>query len=168
MDELIMERPSRRRTPIEDGDSFQQFGALPWRRNKRGEIRVLLVTSRERGRWLFPKGWLAEGRTAAESAATEAFEEAGVIGDIEDRVLGSYHYEKILRDQSTVDCIVTMFPLRVRGTLLQWRERGERKRRWCNLAEAIDLVSDAGLSKLLREVQDDGRLQARDVVPPLR
>jgi 8-oxo-dGTP pyrophosphatase MutT (NUDIX family) len=168
MDELILERPSRRRTPIEDGDSFQQFGALPWRRNKHGDIRVLLVTSRERGRWLFPKGWLAEGRSAHESAATEAFEEAGVIGDVDDRALGSYNYEKILRDQSTVDCIVTMFALRVRGTLLQWRERGERKRRWCNLSEAIDLVSDEGLGRLLREVHADGRLLAQADVPPGR
>jgi 8-oxo-dGTP pyrophosphatase MutT (NUDIX family) len=158
MDELILERPSRRLTPIEDGDSFQQFGALPWRRNKRGDIRVLLVTSRERGRWLFPKGWLDDGRTPAESAATEAFEEAGVIGDINGSDIGSYSYTKILRDQSTVDCIVTMFALRVRGTLLQWRERGERKRRWCNLSEAIDLVDDEGLSRLLREVEADGRL----------
>jgi 8-oxo-dGTP pyrophosphatase MutT (NUDIX family) len=160
MDELIMERPSRRIIPIEDGDSFQQFGALPWRRNKRGDIRVLLVTSRERGRWLFPKGWLDDGRTPAESAATEAFEEAGVIGDIDDRNIGSYSYAKILRDQSTVDCIVTMFALRVRGTLLQWRERGERKRQWCNLSEAIGMVSDEGLSQLLREVEANGRLLA--------
>lgn len=161
MDEIIMERPSRRLAPIEEGDSYQQFGAMPWRRNKHGEIRVLLVTSRERGRWLFPKGWLADGRTAPESAATEAFEEAGVIGDVDTHVLGSYSYAKILRDQSTVDCIVTMFALRVRGTLVQWRERGERKRRWCNLGEAIELVSDEGLGRLLREVQADGRLLAQ-------
>lgn len=168
MDELILERPSRRTAPVEEGDSFQQFGALPWRRNKHGDIRVLLVTSRERGRWLFPKGWLADGRTAPESAATEAFEEAGVVGDVDERVLGSYSYEKILRDQSTVDCIVTMFALRVRGTLLQWRERSERKRRWCNLAEAIELVSDEGLSRLLREVQTDGRLLAQASEPRKR
>ncbi|WEK49127.1 MAG: NUDIX hydrolase [Candidatus Kaistia colombiensis] len=160
MDELILERPSRRREPIEDGDSFQQFGALPWRRNKHGEIRVLLVTSRERGRWLFPKGWLAPGRSAPESAATEAFEEAGVIGDIDRQALGSYNYAKILSDQTSVDCIVTMFALRVRGTLLQWRERGERKRRWCHLSEAAEMVSDEGLGRLLREIQTKGRLTA--------
>lgn len=158
MNEMILERPSLRRDAVESGHTFQQFGALPWRRNKLGEIRVLLVTSRERGRWLFPKGWIVEGRTPSESAATEAFEEAGVIGDVDARALGAYSYDKILRDQSSVDCLVTMYALRVRGTLLQWRERGERKRRWCNLSEAIDLVSDDGLGRLLREVQADGRL----------
>ncbi|MCX5568642.1 MULTISPECIES: NUDIX hydrolase [Kaistia] len=160
MDELILERPSRWREPLEEGDVFQQFGALPWRRNKHGEIRVLLVTSRERGRWLFPKGWLAPGRSAPDSAATEAFEEAGVVGDIHREALGSYSYAKILNDQSSVDCIVTMFPLRVRGTLLEWRERCERKRRWCHLSEAVEIVSDEGLGRLLREIQADDRLKA--------
>ncbi|BCP53367.1 hypothetical protein K32_19840 [Kaistia sp. 32K] len=158
MDELILERPGQRRAILEPGDTYQQFGALPWRRNKKGDIRVLLVTSRERGRWLCPKGWIIEGRSAAESAAQEAFEEAGVFGDVGLQAFGSYSYDKILRDQTAVDCRVTMFGLRVRGTLLQWRERGERKRRWCGLSEASDLVSDIGLGDLLREILLDDRI----------
>ena len=154
MDELILERPDSR-SFIEPSDTYQQFGALPWRRNRSGEVRVMLVTSRERGRWLFPKGWIIDGRTPAESAAQEAFEEAGVFGDVSDQPFGSYSYEKILRDQSTIDCLITMFGLRVRGTLLQWRERNERKRRWCGLSEAIGLVSDPELGDLLRKVQAD-------------
>jgi 8-oxo-dGTP pyrophosphatase MutT (NUDIX family) len=152
MDELILERPPRQGF-IEPSDTYQQFGALPWRRNRMGEIRVLLVTSRERGRWLCPKGWIVDGRTAADSAAQEAFEEAGVFGDVSAEPFGSYSYDKILRDETTIDCLVTMFGLRVRGTLLQWREREARKRRWCGLPEAIGLVDDAGLGELLRKVQ---------------
>ena len=154
MDELILERPTRDRF-VESSDTYQQYGALPWRRNRSGEVRVLLVTSRERGRWLCPKGWIVDGRTAADSAAQEAFEEAGVFGDVSLEPFGSYSYDKIMRDQSTIDCRVTMFGLRVRGTLLQWREREARKRRWCGLSEAIGLVSDAGLGDLLRRVQGE-------------
>jgi 8-oxo-dGTP pyrophosphatase MutT (NUDIX family) len=157
MAELILERPARGGF-VEPSDVYQQFGALPWRRNRSGEVRILLVTSRERGRWLCPKGWIVEGRSAAESAAQEAFEEAGVFGDVDSEALGSYSYDKILKDQSSVACRVTVFGLRVRGTLLQWRECTERKRRWCGLAEAIDLVSDAGLGDLLRRLDVDARL----------
>jgi 8-oxo-dGTP pyrophosphatase MutT (NUDIX family) len=151
MDELIMERPSRQ-SAIGPGDTYLQIGAMPWRRNRKGDVRVLLVTSRERGRWLFPKGWIIEGRSAAESAAQEAFEEAGVFGDISATPFGAYSYQKILRDQLTIPCRVEMYGLRVRGTLLQWREREQRRRRWCGLTEAIDLVSDFGLGELLRDL----------------
>jgi 8-oxo-dGTP pyrophosphatase MutT (NUDIX family) len=157
MDELILERPSRNGA-IAEGSAYQQFGALPWRRNREGVVRVLLVTSRERGRWLFPKGWIIEGRSAAESAAQEAFEEAGVFGDVSAASVGSYSYDKILRDQSTIACQVAMFGLKVRGTLLQWRERDQRRRRWCGLTEAIDLVSDAGLEQLLRRIASDEKI----------
>jgi 8-oxo-dGTP pyrophosphatase MutT (NUDIX family) len=48
---------------------------------KRG-IEFLLVQTRG-GRWIFPKGGVEPGLTSAQSAALEAFEEAGVHGRIE-------------------------------------------------------------------------------------
>ena len=60
-------------------DSARQVAALVWR--KAGpEPEILLVTSRISGHWLLPKGWPMEGKSAAESALQEAFEEAGVWG----------------------------------------------------------------------------------------
>lgn len=130
--------------------ALQQYGAVPWREDRNGRARVLLVTSRERGRWIVPKGWPAEDRTPCRSAAQEAFEEAGVIGDVRPLPLATYHYIKAGRDGPLQHRCVTLFALRVRGTLTNWPERGQRKRRWFDLDEAADIVDDRGLAQAIR------------------
>jgi 8-oxo-dGTP pyrophosphatase MutT (NUDIX family) len=59
----------------------QQVAAVCYRAGKRG-IEFLLVQARS-GRWIFPKGGVEPGLTHAQSAALEAFEEAGVHGRME-------------------------------------------------------------------------------------
>jgi 8-oxo-dGTP pyrophosphatase MutT (NUDIX family) len=54
-----------------------------------GDIEFLLVQSRG-GRWIFPKGSIEPGLTRAQSAALEAFEEAGVRGRIETAPFSRY------------------------------------------------------------------------------
>jgi 8-oxo-dGTP pyrophosphatase MutT (NUDIX family) len=44
-----------------------QVGALPVR-GKAGAYEVLLVTSRESGRWIIPKGWPMRGKKDHEAA----------------------------------------------------------------------------------------------------
>src|SRR3712207_8177674 len=60
---------------------YQQFGALPFRWSSGGSLKVMLVTTRGRKRWMIPKGWPIPGLEPHESAAREAFEEAGLVGD---------------------------------------------------------------------------------------
>ena len=59
-----------------------------------GELLILLVTTRRRGRWTLPKGWPVKGKSMAESAAIEAAEEAGVQGVAFKEPIGSYRYKK--------------------------------------------------------------------------
>jgi 8-oxo-dGTP pyrophosphatase MutT (NUDIX family) len=59
----------------------EQVAAVCYRLNGAG-IEFLLVLTRS-GRWTFPKGGLEPGMTHAQTAALEAFEEAGVHGRIE-------------------------------------------------------------------------------------
>src|SRR5271155_2735893 len=60
----------------------QQVAAVCYRMGRRG-IEFLLVQTRG-GRWIFPKGGVERGLTYAQSAALEAFEEAGVHGRMEE------------------------------------------------------------------------------------
>ena len=60
----------------------KQVAAVCYRIGKRG-VQFLLVQTRS-GRWIFPKGGVEHGLTYAQSAALEAFEEAGVHGRIEE------------------------------------------------------------------------------------
>src|SRR5215469_11520900 len=74
-----------------------QFAALPWRIGQGGFREVMLLTTRETHRLVIPKGWPMKGRKPVEVAAQEAYEEAGLIGQIVGkRPLGSFHYEKRL------------------------------------------------------------------------
>jgi 8-oxo-dGTP pyrophosphatase MutT (NUDIX family) len=79
-----------------------QYAALPYR--LRGTLRpeVMLVTSRGSRQWIIPKGWPHKGRAPHRSAAREAFEEAGVVGVIDRRPVGSFPYEKRLKNGGVV------------------------------------------------------------------
>jgi 8-oxo-dGTP pyrophosphatase MutT (NUDIX family) len=59
---------------------------------KRG-VEFLLIQTRG-GRWIFPKGGVEPGLTNAQSAALEAFEEAGVHGRIEEIPFARYFRRK--------------------------------------------------------------------------
>lgn len=131
----------------------RQYGALPWRIKRKGILQVLLVTSRRRGRWILPKGWRVKGRSPAQSAAREAFEEAGVIGRPGPEPIGSYSYVKVHDDGSVEPRTVTLFGLHVQGTLLNWPEMAQRKRGWWPLGEAVDLVAEPELARLLRSLE---------------
>ena len=97
-----MSAPKIRQLPLSlDGggkrDVRSQFAALCYR-VKDGKTRVLLVTSRGTGRWIIPKGWPMDGKTPAETAAQEAWEEAGVTGKVQDMCLGLFSYRKTMED----------------------------------------------------------------------
>ena len=66
----------------------EQVAAVCYRMRGTG-IEFLLVQSRG-GRWIFPKGSIESGLTHAQSAALEAFEEAGVHGRIEETSFARY------------------------------------------------------------------------------
>ena len=128
----------------------RQIGALPFRRGRDGSQRFLLVTSRESRRWVIPKGWPMKGRKPFQAAAREAYEEAGLRGQVGKRPLGYYLYEKRLKNLEAVLCQVKVFPLRVRKQLKHFPEAHERELRWFTAAEAAQAVAEPGLAAIIR------------------
>jgi 8-oxo-dGTP pyrophosphatase MutT (NUDIX family) len=135
----------------ENGLNFQ-FAALPYRRLPDSSLEVLLATSRDTGRWVIPKGWAGDLEAAWDCAAREAREEAGVVGEIQRRPIGSYHYKKLLDDGLPVWCTVEVFALAVVERLPSWPEQGERAIRWFALDEAAGAVDEPELGALIREL----------------
>lgn len=135
-----------------------QYGALPYRLDETGSVQVLLVTSRATKRWIIPKGWPIKGLKAADAAAREAFEEAGVRGRLKRRALGHYVYEKRLEDGlATVPCEVQVFALAVRRQSKDWPESHQRTARWFSAAAAAARVDDAGLRPLIMRLAEQKR-----------
>ena len=127
-----------------------QFAALCYRVVE-GETEIMLVTSRQRGRWIIPKGWPVEGATPAEAAATEAFEEAGVTGKTFNICLGLYSYTKIMSDdEDDLPCAVSVFPVKVKKVLKTYPEMGERRRKWFSVKKAASKVREPELRKILK------------------
>lgn len=127
----------------------KQYAALPVAEIE-GELRVLLVTSRETRRWVIPKGWAEEGLTPGGLAAKEAYEEAGAIGDVSPEPIGSYTYSKRLKNGSRVTCEVGVFQMTVDHLVQEWPERLQRERRWFTPEHAAGQVAETGLIDLLR------------------
>jgi 8-oxo-dGTP pyrophosphatase MutT (NUDIX family) len=126
----------------------QQCAALPLREIG-GEVEVLLVTSRETRRWVLPKGWTERRHGAAEQAAVEAFEEAGIRGDISAEPIGSYAYLKRTGSGRIMPCRVDVFRMQVAEILDDWPEKAERERRWFTLPQAAMAVEEGGLVTLM-------------------
>lgn len=129
-------------------DVSQQYAALPWRRAQGFEI--LLITSRETRRWVIPKGWPMPGKSAAESAAQEAYEEAGIRGQMAAQAIGHYGYRKRLRGGGKKRFRVDVFGMEVTEVLDLWPEAHERARQWLSPQEASALIEEPELAALIR------------------
>lgn len=132
---------------------FTQYASLPYRFAGNGQIEFALITSRDTGRWVLPKGWPMRGKKPHAAAAREALEEAGLVGQVERRAIGSYDYEKRLRNGLVVDCHVEVYPLAVTDQRKSWREKGQRTLSWLSPGEAADAVAEPELGGLLREAE---------------
>ncbi|MEZ2218722.1 NUDIX hydrolase [Rhizobium sp. RCC_161_2] len=132
------------------GPIYEQYAALCYRNHpKLGVPEVLVVTSRESGRWIIPKGWPIKGKKPHEVAAIEAFEEAGVRGKIKKKRFGYFTYLKQLPDESRVPCIVQLHLLEVEKTFENFPERGQRLSEWVSFTEAASRVREPELKGLL-------------------
>ncbi|MEI8700581.1 MAG: NUDIX hydrolase [Mesorhizobium sp.] len=125
-----------------------QVAALPWRDTKHG-IEIMLITSRDTGRWVLPKGWPEAKELLCEAAAREAGEEAGLRGTISHHEAGRYFYAKALASGEEVPCEVLVFPLQVDKIADRWKEKRSRTRKWVSPAEAVRMVNEPDLCQII-------------------
>jgi len=123
---------------------YRQSAVVPYLRRDDG-IHVVLVTSAKSRQWGIPKGIIEPGFSAAESAAREAEEEAGVLGSVEEALICEYSYEKW-----GGSCRVQVFPLLVKELLTTWDESGFRDRVTVPLASALGMVKPVLVDVLTR------------------
>ena len=103
--------------------------------SKNGVTEVVLVRSSSNKNWVIPKGGIEDLMSPEDSAAKEAFEEAGVVGDVSNEVFAEYKYTK----RGGV-CHVKVYPLAVSKILVEWDEMNKRKRCVVKVGKAIGLI----------------------------
>ncbi|WP_424987525.1 NUDIX hydrolase [Microbulbifer sp. S227A] len=129
-----------------------QIGAL-CHRGDGSDREYLLVTSRDTGRWIIPKGWPIRGLKSQETALREAWEEAGVTGSkVVDEPIGLYTYDK-QHDTGWATPVETLvYSVAVGGLMSAFPEAHERRRVWVDAATAAEMVQEEELKQIfLRE-----------------
>lgn len=133
---------------------IRQVAALPYRPDADGNIRVMLITSRETQRWVIPKGNLIKGLRAHEAAAQEAYEEAGVEGIPCPTQIGTYSYAKRRKTGLIRTVAVDVFPFAVTGQADEWPEQDERTTAWFTLPNAAAAVDEPELKSIIASFRE--------------
>jgi 8-oxo-dGTP pyrophosphatase MutT (NUDIX family) len=130
---------------------FKQFAALPYR-IRDNDVEILLITTRKKRRWSVPKGWPIKHSTPQQTAAIEAYEEAGVRGAVGEEHVGQFSKRRLKRKQSVI-CDIQIFPLQVSRQQSDWPEKQERSRIWVAPRKAVRLVKEAGLRRAIKNFE---------------
>jgi len=71
------------------------------------------------------------------------------VGAVARRSVGSFTYEKRLKNGGAVVCEVRVFPLQVRRQNKQWPEKQERVVKWLFAPQAAEKVKEPKLSAII-------------------
>ena len=130
---------------------LKQFAALPYRMRD-DDVEILLITTRKKRRWSVPKGWPIKHGTPQQTAAIEAYEEAGVRGAVGERRVGQFSKRRVKKKQFVM-CDVQIFPLEVTRQQGNWPEKQQRSRIWVAPRKAARLVKKAGLRRAIKNFE---------------
>lgn len=123
---------------------YSQSSVIPYRL-RNGEPEILVILSSKRKHFVVPKGIHDPGLTAQQSAAKEAFEEAGVEGNVDETAIGSYRYDKW-----GAPCTVLVYPMKVVHEIpLQEWEESHRGRQWVTPEVAAERLKQAALAPMV-------------------
>jgi phosphohistidine phosphatase len=123
---------------------YTQSSVIPFRMAG-NKLEILITRSSQNKHWVVPKGIAEPGHTLQESAAKEAWEEAGVEGDVLQQPIGSYTYQKW-----GATTTVTVYGMRVTRQLPdeEWQER-HRGRQWLPAKQAASTLKQAELGPMV-------------------
>ncbi|PUB17528.1 NUDIX hydrolase [Yoonia sediminilitoris] len=109
----------------------------------------LLVTSRDTGRWIIPKGWPIRGLKSNEAALQEAWEEAGVRNSkVTKNPVGSYSYQKRQDTGLEIPVETLVYAVAVKDLSEDFPEAHERTRKWVKADAAAAMVNEDELKSL--------------------
>jgi phosphohistidine phosphatase len=135
---------------------YGQSGVIPYRIKKK-ELEILLISTRSGKNWTIPKGIILDKLEDSESAVKEAFEEAGLIGNLDETISWQFRFRKW-----GGICDVKLYPMHVEKELDDFPENEFREKKWLSVDEAVKLVKFeqvkdfiVELEKLHRDVYND-------------
>ncbi|MGC2696190.1 MAG: NUDIX hydrolase [Candidatus Angelobacter sp.] len=127
-----------------------QVAAICYRRN--GSSVEFLLVNTSSGKWTFPKGRLCPGLSPSESAAREAWEEAGAKGRIEDDHFGHYLDTKraLGHDARTREVRIAAYLFEVHST--ETPEESGRNPSWFSPQQARKQLAEARFPQYAKSI----------------
>ena len=124
----------------------KQAAAVPYR-YENGKLKVMIVTSRRTGRWVFPKGSM-DGNKEWKAAEQEAYEESGVSGSVDREPLGRYLSLKV-RGEKAWQVDVALYPLKIEKFHKKFPEKAQRKRKMVGIKRARKMLAQPEMAALV-------------------
>ena len=114
---------------------YNQAAALPLLETKDG-LQIVIISTRK-GNWTLPKGVIEPGDSPHEAAANEAWEEAGLEGEMEQKEFTRFQQQKW-----GGTCTIRVYKMKVTKLLEEWPEQDMRLRKTLPIHEAMELIID--------------------------
>ena len=126
---------------------IKQSGVVPYFIDK-GVMKIILITAKNsKKNWIVPKGHIEMGMSPQLSAANEAFEEAGIKGEVDSKVIGTLCYSKKRKK-----CKIDFYPFKVLEILDNWPEKDSRERIVVQKSYVKKFILDEKLLKIIKKV----------------
>jgi len=128
---------------------YYQSSVIPYL-IENGELTLLIVKSSSGKRWVFPKGIIDPQLSPQLSAEKEAFEEAGVKGQIDYTSLGDYTAKKW-----GGKCHVLVYSMEITTVIpeKEWKEK-HRKRKWIKLDQVAEYIENSDILELVKLLEN--------------
>ena len=150
---------------VDDLKPRKEIAILPVRSGEGGRPEVMLMASGKAQRLGVLKTSAERGRKDYRVAVFEARQQAGIIGRVHPRPIGSYvHLERI--DGHTRRCIVKIYQIETERQASA--ERAEGRFTWFPADGAADLIDDPGLASIVRQLFARWRTRLGGHPPPDR
>ncbi len=124
---------------------YHQSAVIPYLENN-GKTYILLITTRKKKKWTLPKGIVEPDLSPEESALQEAYEEAGIEGEIQNGIFGTFQYTKW-----GDTCHVKVFLMKITQIHDQWEEMHFRERKTFAPEEAMRVVGRKEMQPVLEK-----------------
>jgi len=122
----------------------RQAGGIVVRRERNGLWVLLVRAKRDPTLWIFPKGHIERGESAADAALRETREEAGIVGDLVRPVGDPVHF-----NNGRYEVSVQYFLVR---PVKEFDETDGRAKKWFRFDDAVEAVLYDEDKELLRLV----------------
>ncbi|MDD3532296.1 MAG: NUDIX domain-containing protein [Candidatus Shapirobacteria bacterium] len=99
----------------------------------------LLIQPKDTNRWQFPKGWIEEGETAPNAALREIKEEAGIVGEIVEKI-GSFSWWFVEKNEKVFKT-ATFFLVKTQKDTGQLDEKEIERVAWFSFDEAREKLT---------------------------